>query len=399
MVDPHLDREDLTRLAEEQAALRRVATLVAGGASSDEVFASVAEEVAQVMHLPMVGVIRYKEDTRMTVIADHSDRPHKFQAGTCWPVRSELMSGHVLRTGRPARVEHYEDLSGPLASGPRESRLNRTAGAPIIVDGSIWGVMTTSSPDAPLPDHVEDRLTQFTELLATAISNSQAHEDLRRLADEQTALRRVATLVAQGASPSEVFEALIKEVARLVPADLVTLNRYETDDTVTAVARWSRTGGWFAPETRLSIETGTLAMAILESGRPGRVNSYAEMPGTTSAAARELGARSSVGAPVIVEGRVWGFVGVGSTREGSMPLDMEGRLAQFTELMATAVANAEIRAELDASRARIVATADATRRRIERNLHDGAQQRLVSLALELRTAQAAPAAAALGAPR
>ena len=105
-------------------------------------------------------------------------------------------------------------------------------------------------------------------------------------------------------------------------------------------------------------------------------------------AARSVGARSAVAVPVVVDGTVWGVMAVGSREPEPLPPDFEGRLAKFTELLATAIANAEGRAELDASRARIVATADATRRRIERNLHDGAQQQLVSLALEVRAAQA-----------
>jgi signal transduction histidine kinase len=97
---------------------------------------------------------------------------------------------------------------------------------------------------------------------------------------------------------------------------------------------------------------------------------------------------TGIGVPIIVEGRLWGVANVASTTE-LLPPDTEARLMQFTELLGTAIANAESRAELEASRARIVATADATRRRIERDLHDGAQQRLLSLALEVRAAQAA----------
>jgi len=387
---PHVrDRVELGRLADQQAALRRVATLVARGASSAEVFPAVAREVAQVMHLPIVGVFRYDSDgTMMTVLADSSDRPHKLQPGTRWPLDGPSMVAQVLRTGRPARVEDYTDLSGTLAAGARESGLNKTAGTPIIVGGRVWGVMATSSPDSPLPHDVEDRLAEFTELLAAAIANSQAREDLLRLADEQAALRRVATLVAQGAPPAEVFEAVTAEVGRLIPADAAGLVRYETDG-VTAVGSWSRTGGYFPVNTRSPLEQGTASQLVFETRRPARINSYAGVPGAGPAAARELGWRSSVAAPVIVEGRLWGAMIVASTSERPLPSDTEERLAEFTELLATAIANAESRAELAASRARIVATADATRRRIERDLHDGAQQQLVSLALELRSAQAA----------
>jgi signal transduction histidine kinase len=389
VAQPHVrDRVELGRLAEQQAALRRVATLVAQGASSAKVFPAVAREVAQVMHLPIVGVFRYdSDDTMITVLAESSDRPHKLQPGTHWPLDGPSMVAQVLRTGRPARVEDYTDPPDTLAAGARESGLNRTAGAPIIVGGRVWGVMATSSPDSPLPHDVEDRLTEFTELLAAAIANSQAREDLLRLADEQAALRRVATLVARGAPRAEVFEAVTAEVGRLIPADAAVLVRYETDG-VTPVGSWSRAGGYFAiGGGRYPLVQGTASQLVFETRRAGRISTYEGVPG--AGPAREVGWRSSVAAPVIVEGRLWGVVIVASTSERPLPTDTEERLAEFTELLATAIANAESRAELAASRARVLATADATRRRIERDLHDGAQQQLVSLALELRSAQAA----------
>jgi signal transduction histidine kinase len=384
------DRDELgPRLEEKDAALRRVATLVARGASSAEVFAAVTEEIARVMGLPRVAICRYEDDgAAMTVIAIQSDLPDIFQAGTRWPLDGPSMALQVFRTGRPARFDGYADLPDSLAAGARASGVNRTAGVPIMVDGRVWGVVTTSSPDTPLPDHLEDRLAEFTELVATAIANTQAREELTRLAEEQAALRRVATLVAQGARPVDVFEAVSAEVARLVPADAAALTRYETDGTVTALGGWTRSGGYVYTGRRFALE-GTVSGLIFETGRPGRIDSYAEAPGLAPAAAREMGWRSSVGAPVIVEGRLWGALAVVSTTDRPLPPDTEGRLAEFTELVATAIANTTNRAELDASRARIVATADATRRRIERDLHDGAQQQLVSLALELRAAEEA----------
>ena len=209
---------ELHRLVEEQASLRRVATLVASGAASAEVFSAVAREVAEVMHLPAVAVFRYDSDGLMTVIATWSDRPYVFEPGTRWPVDGQTMVAQVHRTGRPARVEDYTDLVGPLAARARKSGLNAAAGAPIIVNGSVWGAIAAASPDAPLPDHLEDRLAEFTALVAAAIANSQAHEQLEQLADEQAALRRVATLVAAGAPPAEVFEAVSAEAAALIGA-------------------------------------------------------------------------------------------------------------------------------------------------------------------------------------
>src|SRR4051812_13861184 len=213
------DSIELHRLVEEQAALRRVATFVASGAPSAEVFSAVAREVAQVMHLPAVAVFRYDDDGLMTVIATWSDRPYVFQPGTRWPLDGQTVVAQVQRTGRPARVEDYTGLSGTLAARARAAGLNAAAGAPIVVDGSVWGAIGAASPDAPLPDHVEDRLAEFTELVAITIANSHAHEQLAQIAEEQAALRRVATLVARGTPPHEVFEAVSVEVAQLVGAD------------------------------------------------------------------------------------------------------------------------------------------------------------------------------------
>jgi signal transduction histidine kinase len=335
----------LQRLVDEQAALRRVATLVASGAPSPEVFAAVAHEVSQVMHMPMVGVYRYDRDGLMTVIATVSDRPHVLQPGTRWPLDGESMVAQVQRTGRPARVEDYTDLPGALAAGARESSLNATAGAPIIVDGSVWGAMGMSSPDAPLPDHAEDRLAEFTELVATAIANSQAREELTRLAEEQAALRRVATVVAAGASPAEVFETVSAEVAALIGADGSALTRYESDGTVTAVSGWTSDGGYKYVGTRYPLE-GTVSGVIFKTGRPGRVDDYVAAPGEAPEAARDMGWHSSVGAPITVEGRLWGALAVASKREKPLPPDAEQRVAEFAELFATAIANSEAHEQL-----------------------------------------------------
>ena len=155
LAEPHAKhRVPPGRLAEEQAALRRVATLVAGGAPSSEVFAAVAKEVAQVLHLPNAWVCRYDSDgTVMKMLAVVGARPDTFHPGTRWPLDGPSVAREILRTGRPAQVEDYADLPGTLAAEARESGLNRLAGAPIIVDGRVWGAIATSSPDAPLPEH------------------------------------------------------------------------------------------------------------------------------------------------------------------------------------------------------------------------------------------------------
>jgi signal transduction histidine kinase len=340
------DGVELHRLVEEQAALRRVATLVASGAPSAEVFKAVAQEVAQVLRLMNAAVCRYDQDgSTMTVLAVHGVRPDTFGPGSRWPLDGPSMSAEVLRTGRPVRIEEYADLRGSLAAAAREHGFSRVAGAPIIVAGRVWGVISTSSPDAPLPEHAEDRLAQFTDLVAAAIANSQAHEELTRLAEEQAALRRVATLVAAGAPPAEVFEAVSAEVAALIGADGSALTRFEADGTVTAVSGWTTEGGYIYVGRRYELE-GTVSGVIFETGRPGRVENYADAPGEAPEAAREMGWRSSVGAPITVEGRLWGVLAVVSKSEQPLPRDTEQRLAEFAELFATAIANSEAHEQL-----------------------------------------------------
>jgi signal transduction histidine kinase len=206
-----------------------------------------------------------------------------------------------------------------------------------------------------------------------------------RLSAEQSALRRVATLVAQAGPPSEVFEAVTREVGLLCDADLARMERYEADGTVTGLAVWGRVPVELAVGTRFSLDGPSIARGVIESGGPVRVDSFGQDAGAIAREARTLGIRSSVGCPIVVGGRLWGVIAASTRREEPFPPDTEAQIGRFTELVATAVANAEAHAELTASRARIVATADQTRRRIERDLHDGAQQRLVSLALRLRT--------------
>jgi signal transduction histidine kinase len=176
------------------------------------------------------------------------------------------------------------------------------------------------------------------------------------------------------------------------------MSRYDQDGAATVVGVWARTGTFrvFPVGFRMKFGGRNVHTTVFQTGRPGRIDDYADASGDAAEAARDGGFRSSVGVPISVEGRLWGVMSVASTQEEPLPADTKGRLSVFTELIVTALVNAEAQAALNASRARIVATADRTRRRIERDLHDGAQQRLVSLALHLQqTQEAAPGAGEL----
>jgi signal transduction histidine kinase/ketosteroid isomerase-like protein len=211
-----------------------------------------------------------------------------------------------------------------------------------------------------------------------------ARAEASLVAQEQTALRRVATLVARGVSQEEVFAAVTEETSWLVSADTTSLLRFEPDDTITLVAAWSSRPADLPIGS--SVPVDEQLRSIRETGRSWR-RGPADLPpsGSFVEEARALGMRTFVGVPIVVDGRIWGVMFVSSTADQPFAEDVEARLAGFTELVATAIANAEARAALTASLARIVAAADATRRRFERDLHDTAQQRLVSLALHVQT--------------
>lgn len=220
-----------------------------------------------------------------------------------------------------------------------------------------------------------------TQASRRAIRSEQARAEL---ADEQAALRRVATLVARETPPDEVFAAVTEELGRLLNIDMATMVRYDSDLTGVVVAVWGRTARKLEVGTELSLEGDNVAALVRKRRAPARIDTFADAAGSLPETLRGIGVRSSAGSPIVVAGDVWGVMVASSQSAEVIPPDTEARLSQFTDLTATAVANAQSRTELTASRARIVTAADDARRRIERDLHDGLQQRLVSLALRLR---------------
>jgi signal transduction histidine kinase len=390
------DAED--RLREERlrrdhetilVAQRRIATLVAGGAPPAEVFAAIAEQVGDVIGLPLVVVWRYESDGVGVVIGAWGELRHQFEPGTRWPLDGGAVCALLRTVGRPRRVDDFADVPGTIADAQREAGIRSCAGAPIIVDGEVWGAISVLSTDpARLPDRIEYRLAGITELVATAISNSASREELAQLADEQAALRRVATLVARAVPEGELFGAVIEEVGRLFGADVAGMIRYEPDLTVTPVAAWGGVGehpAWPDPWPNDEVDPATM---IARTHRAVRID-WSDATGPMGTLHRDAGIRSSVGSPIVADGRLWGALAVHTRRPRPFPPDTESRLEDFTELVATAISNIEARAELAASRARIVAAADAERRRVVRDLHDGTQQRLVHTIITLKQARRA----------
>jgi signal transduction histidine kinase len=384
-------REERQRREDEKciAAQRRIATLVAGGAPADEVFAAIAEQVGEVIGLPLVLVWRYESDGVGVVISAWGELQHKFHPGSRWPLDGGAVCALLRKIGHPRRVDDFADIHGTIADAQREAGIRACAGAPIIVDGAVWGAISAlSTAPEPLPDRIEYRLAEITELVATAISNSAGREQLARLAEEQAALRHVATLVARGVSEGVLFGAVTKEVGRLFGADFAGMIRYESDLTVAGVAAWGGEGEhptWPDPWPVGEVDPATL---IAATRRPVRID-WSDVRGTIATLLRGVGIRSSVGSPILVDGRLWGAVAVHTRRPHPFPLDTESRLENFTELVATGISNIQARAELAASRARLVEAADEERRRVVRDLHDGAQQRLVHTVITLKRGHAA----------
>ena len=380
------DVTDSRRAAEEQAALRRVATLVAREAAPDAVFAAVAREVGELLGVDATHLGRY--DANGTVVSVAQWGTHAgVRVGDVFPLEGDSVSVRVLRSGRPARMDDYEQASGPIADTIRGMGVRSAVGAPISVEGRPWGVMTaTSKRDQPFPEETESRMGQFTELMATAIANADARAEVARLADEQAALRRMATLVAHGANPDAVFDAVTREVAEVLDASAVSLARYDGEE-LTVVAQsgiaFVRVG------ERFPLGGSNVTSTVLRTEGTARLDDFETATGRIGDVAREAGARSVVGAPVIVDGRTWGVLAATWADREPPPGDTEERMARFAELLDTAIANADSRDQLTASRARLLAEGDAARRRVVRDLHDGAQQRLVHTIITIKLAQEA----------
>ena len=335
-------RDRVRRLADEQSALRRVATLVAGGAPDAELFAAVAREVSDVTDLPMIGIDRYEQDGSLVVLASPN-----ILIGSRFPIPPDTVGGKVFETRAPVRIDSFQTATSDLGVLIRDAGMQSAVGAPIFADGSLWGVLIAGTDrEQPLPAGTEFRLVRFAELIGTSIANAAARERLTRLADEQAALRHVATLVARDAPSTDVFEAVAMEVGKLLDTDITVVGRYD-DGVATAIGNWSASGGGVPVGTRSAIGGHNVLSLVAETGKPARMDGYDDATGEAADIARRYGWRSSIAAPIIVEDRVWGVMLVATERPETFPPGAEERLAAFTDLVATAIANTKSRAEVE----------------------------------------------------
>ena len=352
-------RADLQSLADEQTALRRIAELTAQEAPTDAVLEAVAVQASRLAGVEFGMVLRFVAPDGSSEIVALDGAPASFEVGMRAPGSGDGAVHRVWRTGRATRIDDLGAMSGQWPRMASRFGFSTSAGVPILLQGALWGALIVAGRE-PMPPAIESHLAHFAELVSTAISAAQARAELRVLADEQAALRRVAEHVARGAALDEVFAAVATEASKLLGDLAAALLRYDPGDLAVAVA-------------------------VCNSPAPlGLRIPLAEL-------ALELDGEAGVAVPVLVEGRVWGALTT-STPGLPLPPGTEQRLAQFAELAGAAIANAENKAKLTASRARVVATADETRRRLQRDVHDSAQQRLVHTIITLKLARDAIAA-------
>ena len=356
----------------EVEALRRVATLVARGVASAEIFSAVSDEVSRLFCADISAIVRFERDGTAALMGAHGG-PHAPGA------RVELEPGYVVASARRSARTARFDTDDPEAAGMpevvRALGIRSGLASPIVVDGELWGAITLASLGRSLPPGTERQLAGFTELVATALANAQAREAqarnaqarnaqareaqareaLSRLADEQAGLRRVATLVARGVSPDELFVAVSNEVATLFGAEIAAIGRFEPTEPPEITAVGMNEGpNDFLIGLRSPLMDWLASTTVYRTGRTARKEVTAGQvtdQGTLSDAVRALGFYSTVSAPIVVEGQLWGVVTASSSRE-SLAADTERRIESFSELVDTAIANAQSRGELAASEAR-----------------------------------------------
>jgi PAS domain S-box-containing protein len=343
----------LRELADEQAALRRVATLVARESSPQQLFAMVAEQVARLIDVPLVRVVRYESDgSAVELVGGWGESVDPLSLGTRWQLDGPGVLASVWRSRLPARLDDYSDIPGQAALVVRQAGMRSAVASPITVEGRLWGAIAVLSPRRePLPEGTEARLADFTELIVTAISNTEARDGERRLAEEQAALRRVAELVAREASQVDVFAAVADAVTGLLGEE-VRMVRYEANDAVVVAGSVGPLEHVFPVGSRIPLGGNNAVSRVFRTGKSVRIDDYRDATGPIADTVSATGLRSVVATPIVVEGRLWGAMVVAAFRDEPIAPQTESRLAQFTELVATALANAESRAELAASEGR-----------------------------------------------
>lgn len=376
-------RTALQQLLDEQAALGRVAEAVARSMPPFDVFAVVAEELGRLFKVRSAKLLRYNDDGTGTFVASWGPLLAGTPTGATVPTSGTSVAGLILATGLPSRVDDFGPVVGALGAIMRSVGLRSAAGAPIRIDGRLWGALIVGSEDPqPLPNDTEDRIAKFAELVSLAMSNLESRAELQSLLDEQAALRRVATAVARGDWPT-ILTTILDEAVALSSVDGAAMLRFEPDDTATVVSGSGQPAMASYVGARVPLQGDNPAATVRRTGGSARRDSWEGAVGQLAEMTRAAGITGSVAVPIRVDNQLWGVIVVVTLHADPLPAATESRVGQFAELVATAIGNLESRTALVESRARIVQTVDETRRRLERDLHDGIQQRLVAQQIEL----------------
>jgi PAS domain S-box-containing protein len=365
------------REAEQAARERDIAQ-----ARAEELAASEARQRA-ILEAALDCVISIDENGCITYFNPAAERAFGYSAADV--IGRDLADAIVPSWLREA---HRAGFARHLATGEERVIGRRIEITAMRADGSEFPVeLTVTRSDAP-------GAPGFTGYVRDITERKRAEEELaatrlreKLMADEQAGLRRVATLVARGAAPPDVFGAVCKETGELLDATNVNLARFTADDMNLTMAGWSLRDNHVPAGTRLPLEGDSINAIVRRTRATARVDSYEGAAGELATLLRSLGIRSEVAAPVVVDGYLWGALIVGSDKPEPLPDGTEDRVARFAELIALAVSNAAARSDLIAARRRVIAAADAARAGVTQDLHDGAQQQFVTTVLNLQLAQ------------
>ena len=378
-------RGELRSLADEQAALRSVTELAAQDAPAEEVLAAVARQASGLAGVTFTTLLRYGPDGSTEIAAVDGAPPGIF-VGMRAPGSGDGAVQRVWRTRRPAQVNRLAAMTGQWPQVAHGHGYTTSAAVPVFIHGTLWGALVAVGRDKPLSAGTHKRMMSFAELAGAAIAGAQARAQLQQLADEQGALRRVAELVAHGAALGDVFTAVAAQSSRMLGHLASVLIRYDPDGAAGVIAVSTSP---VPLGLRIPAVPGTVAAEVLRTGAPCRLDNVSDSP--LGRIGTDLRIAACVAVPITIEGRVWGALAANSPT-APLPPSTEERLRPFAELAAAAIASAENKQKLTTSRARVVAASDETRRRLQRDVHDGAQQRLVHTIVALQLAKEATVA-------
>jgi signal transduction histidine kinase len=366
------------------AGFGRLTEPAVGGTSPDDVFAAVVEAASALLDGLPTSLVRFEDDGTSLVLAV---RGGGTPTGARAPAEGDSLAARVRRSGRAVRIDDFTAID---VRGVRAGWGVRAAVAvPVTGEGRAWGLLAATSGDGPLPDGTEHKLARFTDVVAAAVAAAQAGSRLRALAEEQAALRRLAELAAREAPVPEVLDAVAHEASRLAGVSFGMVLRFEPDG-CTQIEALAGAPENFEVGMRSSGEGDGSAYRVWRTGRAARVDDLGSMSGQWPRMAARFGYSGSAAAPMRIDESLWGVLVV-VARHGPLPPGLEDHLSNFCGIAGAVIAAAESKAKLRASRARVVATADETRRRVQRDVHDSAQQRLVHTIVTLKLARDAVA--------